>query len=200
MKAELALNCAWRIALAIALLITFPSFARAQTTNFTAIYNSGLLTLGPDETLRLTIVNDNNISDPALRNLPASAESCTVVAQFLDGNGSALQREQQTLQPGQNVSFSINGQQTVQARVDVSPGTNNGFAVRIAGQCVVSNEILNTASNDAVLIPPLSSSLVTGDRAKCRRACEPFCRPLCVSDLDCVSLCTAECKAGCDDR
>src|SRR5271156_4077248 len=114
----------------------------------TKIYTSGVLTLGADESLQLTIVNNSNVSDPALPPLSASEVSCTIVARFLDGNGNTLQQQQETLQPGQNFSLSVSGQQMVQAWVDVSPATSfRGFAGAIAAdQCVVSTEVLNNSN------------------------------------------------------
>jgi hypothetical protein len=157
----------WCLSLAVALIASSASSAGAQSVLFTEIYNSGVLNLGPDQTLQLTIVNNNNVSDPALPNLPASEEVCTVYAEFLDGNGNVLQKQQQTLPPGQNFSFSVNGPQTVQARVDITPGTSSGFASGIADQCVVSTEILNGSSSDAALFPPLFQSLALPPPSQC---------------------------------
>ena len=150
--------------------------ARAQTPGFTEIYNSGVLTLGPDQSLQLTIVNNNNVPDPALPDASAAVESCTVVAQFLDGNGNTLQKQQQqTLQPGQNLSLSQGGQSTIQARVDVSPGTASGFARAIADQCVVSDEILKTSSTDPVLFAPLAKTHAQEGKKECISDCLKFC-------------------------
>ena len=171
--------------------------ARAQTPGFTEIYNSGLLNLGPDETLQLTIVNNNNVSDPALPTLPTSEESCAFVAQFLDANGNVLQKQQQTLQPGQNFSFSQSGQSSVQARVDITPGTASGFARPIADQCVVSDQILNTSSADADLFAPLSRTELRAGVDQCRRRfCEDDCKLSCRTrrcENNCMSFCARLC-------
>ena len=189
-----------RSSIAIALLVGMASPARAQSPGFTEIYNSGLLTLGSDETLKVTIVNNNNVDDPAVPALTASAEACTFVAQLLDANASPLQKQQQTLQPGQNFSFSINGPQTVQARVDISPGTSSGFADLIAGQCVVSDEILNTASNDAVRVPPLSTSQVKEGELHCISGCGLDCSFRCRATKPhnpCIKACVEACGGRC---
>jgi hypothetical protein len=203
-------NCTWlkrRIgwscfALAMVLSAAIASLAGAQSSTFgktyTKIYNSGVLSLGADESLQLTIVNNNNVSDPALLTLPASEESCTFVARFLDGNGNTLQEQQQTLQPGQNFSFSVSGQKTVQARVDVSPGTSSGFAGEIADQCVVSSEILNS-SNDPVLFPPPVNTLdLQVAPAACIDACRVDCRTACSrGDIQGCSFCMDACIDRC---
>ena len=185
------------IALAILLCAGTGARANAQATGFTEIYSSGLLTLGPDESLQLTIVNNNNVSDPALPTLPTSEESCAFVAQFLDANGNVLQKQQQTLQPGQNFSFSQGGQSSVQARVDITPGTASGFARPIADQCVVSDQILNTSSADADLFAPLSRTELRAGVDQCRRRfCEDDCKLSCRTrrcENNCVSFCARLC-------
>ena len=188
----------WKfVTLAIVLWAGIAAPARAQTPGLTEIYNSGLLNLGPDQSLRLTIVNINNVSDPALPELPTSEESCAFVAQFLDANGNTLQKQQQTLQPGQNFSFSQSGQATVQARVDISPGTSSGFGKLIADQCVVSDQILNTSSADADLFAPLSRTVLGAGVDQCRRKfCEDDCKLSCRSrrcEENCLSFCARLC-------
>ena len=190
----------WCLSLALVLIASSASSAGAQSVLFTEIYNSGVLNLGPDQTLRLTIVNNNNVSDPALPNLPASEEACTVYAQFLDGNGNVLQKQQQTLQPGQNFSFSQSGQQTVQARVDVSPGTVSGFAAALADQCVVSTEILNTSSVDPLLFPPLSRGKIHPPRRDCNKSCDSdcdSCKDVPANARVICKVCSTSCRAGC---
>ena len=184
----------WCWSLTLALLAYFASSASAQSVLFTEIYNSGVLTLGPDESLQLTIVNNNNVSDPALPTASTSVESCTVVAQFLDGNGNTLQKQQQTLQPGQSLALSQSGQSTIQARVDVSPGTASGFARAIADQCVVSDEILSTSSPDAVVMAPLTQTRTKEDKKTCVSDCAKFCR-----DNPEIPryLCLTTCKPNC---
>ena len=189
----------WHFSLAAVLFAAIASPAGAQTTNFTEIYNSGVLTLGADESLRLTIANNNNVSDPAVPTVPAGETSCIVLAQFLDGGGAVLQKEQQTLQPGQNFSLSVSGQQTVQARVDVSPGTSSGFARIIAAQCTVSNEIVNTESSDAARFPPLALSLVSGSPLQCRQQCRSDCSKRCQKTPGCFSLCLSPCQDECEE-
>jgi len=186
----------WCLSMALALIAACASPVGAQSSNFTEIYNSGLLTLGPDETLQLNLVNNNNVSDPALPDLPPSRETCVYLAQFLDGTGNVLQKQQQTLQPGQNFSLSVSGQSPVQARVDLSPGTTSGFAPLVADQCVVSDAILKPPSNDPVLFPPLFRTLGAGvdpcSRAVCKSGCEPDCRT-----RQCLEKCDAFCKRLC---
>jgi len=183
----------WRIAAAVSLLIAIASPARAQSSAFTQIYNSGVLTLGPDESLQVTIVNNNNVPDPAVPVLSTSDESCAYVARFLDANGNALQTQQQTLAPGQNFSFSQNGPQTVQARVDISPGTASGFADPIANECVVSDEIVNTSSGDPILFPPLTSSEIKPSSKVCKEGCEDGCKQVCQRTIrrGCYKSCLA---------
>jgi len=191
------------LALAMALVAAFASSASAQSV-LTEIYNSGVLTLGTDESLQLTIVNNNNVSDPALPNLSNSAESCAFVAQFLDANGNTLQKQQQTLQPGQNFSFSQSGQTTVQARVDVSPGTSSGFGEGISSQCVVTSAVVNTSAADVVLFAPLSRTDIPPSSGDCKNACFNDCAYLCrpvptpsgvrAECGKCRKACEAECK------
>ena len=185
--------------LALALIATFASSAGAQSVLLTEIYNSGVLNLGSNQTLQMTIVNNNNVSDPALPNLPASEEACTVYAQFLDGNGNVLQKQQQTLQPGQNFSISQSGQQTVQARVDVSPGTASGFAAALADQCVVSTEILNSSSA-ADLFAPLSRSTSPPPEKDCRRSCARDCAYLCKPIPTGVRRACEQCNQNCESN
>jgi len=179
--------------LAMFFLATIAVPARAQTSSFTEIYNSGVLTPGAGETLQLTIVNNNSVDDPALPSLSTSAESCTFIAQFLDGNGNTLQKQQQTLAPGQNFSFSQNGPLTVQARVDISPGTASGFADPIANECVVSDEIVNTSSGDPILFPPLTSSEIKPSSKVCKEGCEDGCKQVCQRTIrrGCYKSCLA---------
>ena len=194
------INSVWRIVLTIALAIALPSLAGAQTASFTEIYNSGLLALGTGETLQLTIANNNNVPDPAIPALPASEESCTFVAQFLDANASPLQKQQQTLQPGQNFSFSVSGPQTVQARVDVSPGTSSGFADLIAAQCPVSTEIMNSSSGDPVQFPLLSGIGLPTEPRLCRSNCAIDCRASANDDKGRFQRCLNSCYARCKGR
>ena len=203
-KALVARRSWQSVAAAIALLAAISTSARAQTTGYTEIYNSGVLTLGSDESLRVTIVNNNNVSDPALPNLPASEEACACVALFLDGNGNVLQKEEQTLQPGQNFSFTQSGQPTVQARVDISPGTSSGFAAGVAHQCVVSTEIVNTASDDLLLFAPLSRSVSPSPENICERSCARdcayLCRPIPSGVRRACGQCNRDCRSNCDAR
>ena len=189
----------WHLPLAMVFFAIVASPARAQTTTFTKIYNSGILTLGADESLQLTIVNNNNVADPALPDLPASEETCAYIAQFLDGNGNPLQKQQQTLQPGQNFSFSLSGPQTVQARVDITPGTSSGFAGGIADQCVVSTEILNGSSADAALFPPLFQSLAIPPLSRCEINCIRDCKIICSFGKKPADFCTG-CKKSCRSK
>jgi hypothetical protein len=189
-----------RFSLSLVLLLALVSPARAQFRSFIEIYNSGVLTLGADQTLLVTIVNDNNVADPALPALSAPDEACSIVAQFLDGKGNVLQKQQQTLQPGQSVSFRQSGQQTVQARVDISPGTASGFASTIAGQCVVSDEILDGSSGDPILFPPLLNSRVEPPPDVCKPGCRDACFNTCHSrggDRDCFGKCIEICGRRC---
>jgi hypothetical protein len=188
------------ISIAIVLLAAIATPAVAQNSTVTEIYNSGIVSLGPDETLQLTIVNNNNVPDPALPPVPASAELCSIVAQFLDGSGTTLQKQEQTLQPGQNLSLSVSGQQTVQARVDVSPGTSSGFARAIADQCAVSTEILNTSSNEPVLFPGLRASRVPTSLQECKSQCSKDCSARCKKVAGCRSFCTDACKDDCESE
>ena len=187
----------WHLALMLASLAAIASPAYAQSSNFTEIYNSGLVTLGADETLQLTIVNNNNVADPALPNLSASAESCAFVAQFLDSSGNTLQKQQNTLQPGQNFSFSIGGHQTVQARINVSPGTASGFAAPIADQCAVSTEILNTSSNEPMLFPPVGRIRLGASLGQCKSQCKTDCRSRCGKNPACFDFCVEPCIDAC---
>ena len=183
--------------LAMFFLATIAVPARAQTSSFTEIYNSGVLTPGAGETLQLTIVNNNSVDDPALPSLSTSAESCTFIAQFLDGNGNTLQKQQQTLAPGQNFSFSITGHQTVQARVDLSPGTSSGLAGLIADQCVVSTEILNTSSNEPMLFPPVGRIRLGASLGQCKSQCKTDCRSRCGKNPACFDFCVEPCIDAC---
>jgi hypothetical protein len=190
------------VALAIALFATLASAASAQFgSSFTEIYNSGVLTLGVGQSLQLTIVNNNNVADPALPNLPTSEESCTFVAQFLGANGNTLQKQQQTLTPGQSFSIVQSGQSTLQARVDVSPGTTSGFASGIASQCVVSTEILNGSSSDPVLFAPLFRSVSPQSpndcQSKCFNDCAYLCRPIVGGVRRACGQCREKCEASC---
>ena len=191
------------LSLATALIAAFASSAWAQSV-LTEIYNSGVITLGADESLQLTIVNNNNVSDPALPNLSSAAESCTFVAQFLDANANPLQKQQQTLQPGQSFSFTQSGETNVQARVDVSPGTSSGFGEGISSQCVVTSAVVKTSSADLVLFAPLSRSDIPPSSGDCKQACFNDCAYLCrpvptpsgvrAECGKCRKACEAECK------
>ena len=194
----------WGFAFGIAFSVAIASPAAAQSANYTRIVTTGLLSAGSDEVsaqvARLFISNINNVPDPALPPLAASEESCTCVAQFLDGNGNTLQKQQLTLQPGENFSISIGMNQAVQGRVDISPGTASGFGGLIADQCVVSSEIMD-ASNDPVLFPPLNSTRVLGASSTCQSGCLADCSDICkrgTSDrASCLNICRQSCRLGC---
>jgi hypothetical protein len=201
-RRPLALLVSFFLAIAVCTAAGAPAFARrlGQTAPFTRVYNSGVLTLGADQTLQLTIVNNNNLSDPAVPSLPVPESSCSFVAQFLDASGNILQKQQQTLAPGQSVSLTVNGPQTVQSRVDVSSGTESGFGAIIADQCPVSNEIVNTSSNDPVLFPPLTSTSIPSFPEECRQACQKDCAPRCQHAAGCLKFCVDECEDGCKNE
>jgi len=160
----------------------------AKTPSFIEIYNSGVLTLASDEALQLTIANDNNVSDPALPTIPDSqTRSCTFLAQFLDASGNVLQKQQQTLEPGQNFSVSQSGQQTLQARVDLWAETSSGSSRAIADQCVVFNEIVKSSTLEPVLFPPMLRSCVAGSPIACQKGCagNPTCLATCATTGPC---------------
>jgi hypothetical protein len=194
------LKSAWRILPMLALLIGFASPARTQYFGFTQFDNSGLLTLGRDESLQVTIVNNNGVSDPALPTLDPSDEVCEIVVQFLDGSGNVLQKQEQTLKPGENFSLSQGGQQTVQARVDVSVGSQSGFAPGIVEECVVSDEVLKTSTADPVLFAPMSKSTTLRSPDRCAGDCSHQCKSACSrsgATRQCLRSCLTECKQRC---
>ena len=189
----------WQVcSLAVLWFAALASPASAQMTGFTKIYNTGLLPAGSDEVSQqvvVSFVNNNNVPDPALPSLAASEEACTCVAQFLDANGNTLQKQRQTLQPGQNFSFSMGMNQAVQARVDISPGTTSGFAPIVTDQCAVSAEILDTSLNEPVAFPPLSSTRVAGPLGTCEDGCVQNCALRSKHDRGaCLDLCRRGCR------